>query len=154
MRGHDGARRDDRAAADRHARQDGGVRPHPDLVLDGDDGEELGGGAAQGRVERMAGGDDRDVRAEQDALADADLGVVEDVGAGAESTGAEPAGTGLSAGTASLLMGAIGSGAGGGASGTGGARGEQVAAAAALGRGGGLDERLGLLVSRRAAGFQ
>ena len=82
MRGHDGARRDDRAAADRHARQDGGVRPHPGLVLDGDDGGELGGGAAQGRVERMAGG----------------------------------------------------------ASGTGGARGEQVAAVAALGRGGGLDE--------------
>ena len=65
-------------------------------------------------------------------------------GAGAESAVAEPAGTGLSAGAASLLMGAIVSGAGGGASGTGGARGEQVAAVAALGRGGGLDERLGL----------
>lgn len=73
---------DNRTLADGDAGQDRDIGSEPGAVLDGDDGRELGAGHPQLGIEGVPGRGQGDVGPEEDAVADADLCVVDEGGAG------------------------------------------------------------------------
>ena len=84
----DAARTNDAARADGHAGQDDDAAAEPDVVFDGYRRGMLPGGAAQGGMQRVADGVERDGGRKQHAVADGDRAAVQD---GAAAVGVEMA---------------------------------------------------------------